>query len=83
MVLPHRAGREEYQRQPEQQVQIGSQDRAGDITHQMKEVMVVVPVNRHVSGQDKHIGNLPEISLGLQTGGLRAITPSFSFMARR
>lgn len=54
MILSHATGRKWNQRQPEQQVQIGPQQRAIDVRDQVKEVMVVIPVDRDVD-EAQHI----------------------------
>ena len=48
IVLAHPGRRKRDQRQPEQQMKIGPQHQPVDMPHQMKEVVVVVPVDRDV-----------------------------------
>ena len=55
VVLTKPRGHERHQRQPEQQVQVGPQDRAADALDQLQHVVVVVPVDADVD-EAQHIG---------------------------
>jgi hypothetical protein len=45
VILPHPAGHERHQREPEEQVQVGPEDGSVDIPGGVQHVMVVVPVD--------------------------------------
>src|SRR5450759_4047207 len=65
-VLPHPAGDERHQREPEQQVHVGPEHAAGDAPGDVQHVMVVVPVDgevgeaQHVA--DEHVPQPPQVT---------------------
>jgi hypothetical protein len=48
VILAHPAGGEGYERHPKQQVDIGPQHPAAHMADQMKEMVVVVPIDGYV-----------------------------------
>ena len=58
-VLAHPGGGERHQRDPEQQVQVGPQDRPGDRLHRVQHMVMVVPVDadvdeaQHIAQEDR------------------------------
>jgi hypothetical protein len=72
MILPHPGGGERNERQPEQEVDVGPQHHAVDMADQMKEMMVVVPVDGYVD-KAQHIAekNRDHRCQGAEAGILR------------
>src|SRR6516164_11140574 len=54
VILPHPAGGKWHERHPEQQVDVGPQHPAADMADQMKEMVVVIPVDGDVD-EAQHI----------------------------
>jgi len=49
VILAYPSGRERRERQPEQQMQIGPQDRSGNALGSVQEMMMIVPVDADVN----------------------------------